>query len=88
MTNEELVSAAHEVLIGNYRSAPYVFTEGKGCRVKDVEGKSYLDLCAGIAVISVGHSNPVLAAAIAEQASRLMHVSNLFFNDRCIELAQ
>jgi acetylornithine/N-succinyldiaminopimelate aminotransferase len=88
MTNETSVAAAREVLLGNYRSSPFVFTEGKGCRLKDVEGKTYLDLCAGIAVVSVGHCHPVLAKAIAEQASRLMHVSNLFFNDRNIELAQ
>jgi predicted acetylornithine/succinylornithine family transaminase len=88
MTNEASVSAAREVLLGNYRSSPFVFTEGKGCRLKDVEGKSYLDLCAGIAVVSVGHCHPELTAAIAEQAGRLMHVSNLFYNDRCIELAQ
>jgi predicted acetylornithine/succinylornithine family transaminase len=88
MTNEASVSAAREVLLGNYRSSPFVFTSGKGCRLTDVEGKQYLDLCAGIAVVSVGHCHPVLTQAIAEQAQRLMHVSNLFFNDRNIELAQ
>jgi predicted acetylornithine/succinylornithine family transaminase len=88
MTNEASVSAAREVLLGNYRSSPFVFTEGKGCRLTDVEGNSYIDLCAGIAVVSVGHCHPELTAAIAEQAGRLMHVSNLFYNDRCIELAQ
>jgi len=88
ITNESSVSAARAVLLGNYRSAPFVFSEGQGCRLKDVEGKSYLDLCAGIAVVSVGHCHPELTRAIAEQAGRLMHVSNLFFNDRCIELAQ
>ena len=88
MTNEASVSAAREVLLGNYRSAPLVFRAGKGCRLTDVDGKSYLDLCAGIAVISVGHSHPELTRAIAEQAGQLMHVSNLFYNDRCIELAQ
>jgi acetylornithine/N-succinyldiaminopimelate aminotransferase len=88
MTNQASVTAAREVLLGNYRSNPFVFTEGKGCRLTDVEGKSYLDLCAGIAVVSVGHCHPELVSAIAAQAGRLMHVSNLFFNDRNIELAQ
>ncbi|HEX7481427.1 MAG TPA: aspartate aminotransferase family protein [Polyangiales bacterium] len=88
MTNEALISVAQQVLLGNYRSAPLVFVEGKGCRLEDADGKSYLDLCAGIAVISVGHSHPELARAIAEQAARLMHVSNLFYNERAIELAQ
>ena len=86
-TNQALVSAAREVLLGNYRSNPFVFREGKGCRLTDVEGKRYLDLCAGIAVVSVGHCHPELQRAIAEQASQLMHVSNLFYNERNIELA-
>jgi predicted acetylornithine/succinylornithine family transaminase len=88
MNNSELVSAARDVLLGNYRSNPVVFREGKGCRLIDVEGKSYIDLCAGIAVVSVGHCHPELVRAISEQAARLMHVSNLFFNDKNIELAQ
>ena len=43
MTNQATVSAAREVLLGNYRSNPVVFREGKGCRLTDVEGKTYLD---------------------------------------------
>lgn len=87
MNNAELVTAASKVLLGNYRSAPLVFREGKGCRLTDVEGRQYLDLVAGIAVISVGHSHPELTRAISEQAGKLMHVSNLWFNERAIELA-
>lgn len=86
-TNEQLISQAQHVQFGNYRPAPIVLTRGRGCRVEDVEGKSYLDLSGGVAVISVGHAHPKLAAAIAEQASRLLHVSNLYYNDRAIELA-
>jgi len=88
MTNQATVSAAREVLLGNYRSNPVVFREGKGSRLIDVEGKSYLDLCAGIAVVSVGHCHPELVRAISEQAARLMHVSNLFYNEPSIELAR
>ncbi len=88
MTNEALISVAQQVLLGNYRSAPLVFVEGKGCRLTDADGKSYLDLCAGIAVVSVGHSHPELSRAIGAQAAQLMHVSNLFYNERAIELGQ
>jgi predicted acetylornithine/succinylornithine family transaminase len=87
MTNQDLIAIANQSLLANYRQAPFVLVEGKGCRVSDVEGRSYLDLCAGIAVVSVGHGHPRLSAAIAEQASRLMHTSNLYFNQRSIELA-
>ena len=87
MTNQEWIEMADHALFGNIRPAPIVLTEGSGCRVKDVEGRHYLDLCAGVAVVSVGHGHPLLADAIAMQARRLMHVSNLFYNDRSIELA-
>lgn len=87
MTNEELIQIASNSFLGNYRQAPLVLVEGKGCRVTDANGRSFLDLCAGIAVVSVGHGHPQLARAIADQAARLMHTSNLFYNQRAIELA-
>jgi acetylornithine/N-succinyldiaminopimelate aminotransferase len=87
-TNQSWIARASEAFIGNYRQAPIVVTKGSGCRITDVEGRSYLDLCGGIAVISVGHSHPKLAEAIFEQAKRLMHVSNLYYNERAIELAE
>ena len=87
MTNQELIDIAQRAFLANYRQAPIVLVEGERCRVKDADGKSYLDLCAGIAVVSVGHGHARLAHAIAEQAGRLMHTSNLFFNERSIALA-
>ncbi len=83
----ELLDLAERAQFPNYRPAPFVLSEGSGCRVKDVSGRSYLDLAGGIAVLAVGHCHPRLSAAIAKQASQLMHVSNLFYNDRAIELA-
>lgn len=85
--NATLLEAAKAAQFGNYRPAPFVLTRGRGCRVEDVEGRRFLDLSGGIAVLSVGHAHPKLAEAIATQAARLMHVSNLFYNDRAIELA-
>ncbi len=83
-----LLDLARTVLVGNYRPAPIVLARGRGVRVWDVDGKEYLDLSGGVAVNSVGHAHPTLAAAIAEQAERLIHVSNLFYNERGIELAR
>jgi acetylornithine/N-succinyldiaminopimelate aminotransferase len=84
---EELIETAKRVQLGNYKPAPVVLKEGRGVRVRDVDGYEYLDLSAGLAVTSVGHGHPKLAAAIAAQAAQLMHVSNLWYNDRAIELA-
>lgn len=88
MDNESIIATANRVFLANYRPAPIVLESGEGCRVTDVEGRSFLDLCAGIAVVAVGHSHPTLVAAIAEQAGRLMHVSNLFYNRPAVELAE
>lgn len=87
-TNEAMIDAFRGHLLPNYQPAPVVLTRGRGCRVEDVEGRSYLDMCAGIAVVSLGHSHPSLVAAIAEQAGRLMHTSNLFWNDKALELGK
>jgi acetylornithine/N-succinyldiaminopimelate aminotransferase len=68
---------------------PKVMLErGQGCRVWDVDGKEYLDFLAGIAVNSLGHAHPVLVEAIADQAAKLVHVSNYFATPPQLELAE
>ena len=57
-----------------------MFVKGRGTELWDSDGKRYLDFLGGLAVIGLGHANPVVAAAIAEQANELLHVSNLFAN--------
>ena len=61
-----------------YRRWPVEIVSGRGCRVIDSHGRSYLDLVAGIAVAGVGHAHPAVSAAIADQAAKLVHVSNLY----------
>jgi acetylornithine/N-succinyldiaminopimelate aminotransferase len=59
--------------------APAVrIVRGEGCRLWDEDGNEYLDFLAGIAVVGLGHANPEIADAIAEQARTLVHVSNLY----------
>src|SRR4029450_6982181 len=62
------------------RRPAIVIERGQGSRVWDVEGREYLDLIAGIAVTSLGHSSPVVQRALAEQSATLIHVSNLFYS--------
>jgi acetylornithine/N-succinyldiaminopimelate aminotransferase len=83
----ELLATAHKRLYPNYKPAPIVVARGKGCELFDVDGRRWLDLCAGVAVCSVGHAHPRLVSAIAEQAGRVMHVSNYFYNEQNILLA-
>ena len=74
-------------IMNTYARFPITFVAGKGCRLKDSTGREYLDCLAGIAVVSAGHSNPKVAAAIAQQAGTLGHVSNLFWNEPGLRLA-
>jgi acetylornithine/N-succinyldiaminopimelate aminotransferase len=68
--------------------APRVmFVRGDGTQLWDSEGRRYLDFLGGIAVVSLGHANPAIAAAVARQAGTLVHVSNFFANDRAAEAA-
>jgi predicted acetylornithine/succinylornithine family transaminase len=61
-----------------YGAPPVTFVRGEGSRLWDAEGKEYLDLLSGLAVTSLGHSHPAVAAALCDQAQTLLHVSNLF----------
>ncbi len=86
-TQAQLITQADQVTLGVARRAPIVLTRGQGARVWDANGRNYLDFIGGVAVISVGHAHPRLVKALSEQAAQLMHVSNLFYNERAIELA-
>jgi acetylornithine aminotransferase/acetylornithine/N-succinyldiaminopimelate aminotransferase len=65
-----------------------VMERGEGVRVWDAEGRSYLDLVAGIATNVLGHAHPAVVKAIVDQAPQLVHVSNLYINKRQVELAE
>ena len=68
----------HCPIMPTYGPPDVMFVRGEGSRLYDPTGKEYIDWLAGIAVTSLGHSHPGVAAAIAEQARTLLHVSNLF----------
>ncbi|MDQ5878089.1 MAG: acetylornithine/N-succinyldiaminopimelate aminotransferase [Pseudomonadota bacterium] len=65
-------------LMNTYARLPVTFSHGEGSRLTDTHGKNYLDALSGIAVNTLGHNHPVLVKAIAEQAGRMLHVSNLY----------
>jgi len=65
-------------LMNTYARQPVAFVRGEGSHVFDEAGRRYLDALAGIAVNTLGHGHPVLTKALAEQAGRLMHVSNIY----------
>ncbi len=87
MKSTELLESAKKHLYGNYKPSAFVVERGRGCELFDVDGKRCLDLAAGVAVSSVGHAHPVLVAAITEQAAKVLHASNYYFNEPNIRLA-
>jgi predicted acetylornithine/succinylornithine family transaminase len=83
-----LIDSASATLFPNYRQFPVVFERGEGSTLFDTEGRSYLDFVAGIATCNLGHCHPAVTEAISEQAARLVHVSNWYYNDRQAVLAE
>lgn len=87
-SQSDLALSAGKHLYPNYRQPPIVLTRGQGSYVWDKAGNRYLDLAAGIAVCSLGHAHPALVRALSEQAGRLIHVSNYFYNEPNVLLAE
>lgn len=65
-------------VMNTYARLPVTFSHGQGSRIFDTAGREYLDALSGIAVNTLGHAHPKLVAAIADQAGRMLHTSNLY----------
>ena len=74
-------------LMSTYNRLPLTFSHGEGIWLEDVDGKKYLDALSGIAVCGLGHCHPAISKAICDQASTLMHTSNLYENPLQTQLA-
>ena len=80
LTLDDIKARESRHVVQTYKRQPIAFVRGSGSRLYDVDGREYLDLVSGIGVASLGHAHPGLAAAIADQASTLIHVSNLYYH--------
>ncbi len=72
------IEAASPHVMNTYGRLPIALSHGQGCRVWDVNGKSYLDALGGIAVNTVGHNHPKLVAALRDQVGKIIHSSNYY----------
>ncbi len=88
MDTRTVAEMTDRYLMRTYRRAPVAFVSGQGARLVGVDGRTYLDFVAGIAVAALGHNHPALTRAIREQAGRLLHVSNLYHIPEQAELAR
>jgi acetylornithine/N-succinyldiaminopimelate aminotransferase len=82
------IAREQAALMANYRRQPVMFTSGSGASLYDADGRRYVDCMAGISMINVGHCHPAVVAAICDQAERLINVSNLYYTEPMLELAE
>ncbi|HEY1690447.1 MAG TPA: aspartate aminotransferase family protein [Solirubrobacteraceae bacterium] len=88
MSLAELQELERGSVMRSYARLPVEFVRGEGVSLWDVEGNEYLDFLCGISVTNLGHCHPRVVAAVREQAGVLMHVSNLFYTEPAMRLAQ
>ncbi|HJM58931.1 MAG TPA: aminotransferase class III-fold pyridoxal phosphate-dependent enzyme, partial [SAR86 cluster bacterium] len=86
--NTELKSIYEDVMLPNYAPANFIPDRAQGSRVWDKNNKEYIDMGGGIAVNSLGHSNPLLIRALNEQSNKIWHTSNYISNEPAIDLAK
>jgi acetylornithine/N-succinyldiaminopimelate aminotransferase len=88
MSLTELQQIERDCMIASYARFPVEFVRGEGPHLWDVDGNEYLDFLCGVGVTNVGHCHPRVVAAAREQLGRLTHVSNLFYTEPAMRLAE
>ena len=88
MNSEDIKAAEAASLCRTYARYPLAVSRAEGTRLFTPEGRAYTDLLAGIAVCNLGHSHPELVEVICSQAKKLIHVSNLFYQEEQVDLAR
>jgi len=85
---QEIMEISKRVIMNTYGRFPLVITKGKGCKLWDKDGREYLDFVSGLAACNLGHSHPSVVEAIKKQSETLIHVSNLFYTEPQVNLAE
>lgn len=88
MNTSQVIADAERYFVKAYNRPAFVLSHGKGMEVWDTEGRRYLDFVAGIAVNALGHADPTSLTVIQEQATKLTHVSSLYWTEPAVELAR
>lgn len=88
MNTEEIKKGEELYIFNTFNRQPIVLDKGQGVTVYDTDGKKYLDFLAGIAVNSVGHCHPKVVEAIKKQSEKLIHISNIYYNEPSVILAK
>jgi acetylornithine/N-succinyldiaminopimelate aminotransferase len=85
---DQIADLENRFLLPTYNRYPVAFERGKGVFLYDFEGKRYLDFVAGLGVNALGHAHPRIVKTIREQAAKLIHISNLYYNEYQGRLAE
>ena len=80
-TYSEIVDREQKYLLNTYARYPLAMARGKGVYLYDVNGKRYLDFLTGLGVNALGHAHPRIVKVIRDQAAKVIHVSNLYYNE-------
>ena len=80
-TLDQIAELERKFLLTTYSRYPIVLARGKGVFLYDIEGKKYLDFVSGLGVNALGHAHPRIVRVIREQAAKLIHVSNLYYQE-------
>lgn len=83
-----LIEREKKAILQTYKRLPIEISKAEGCRIYDKQGNTYLDFLGGIAVNALGHSHPAIIHAIKTQLDKYMHVSNYFYQEPQIKLAE
>jgi predicted acetylornithine/succinylornithine family transaminase len=87
-TTEEIIQLERQFLLQTYNRYPLAIARGKGPYLFDLDGNRYLDFVSGLGVNALGHAHPRIVKIIREQAARVIHVSNLYYNEYQGRLAE
>ena len=87
MEENTIISLAESHILHTYNRYPVVLDHGEGVYLYDTEGRKYLDFAAGIAVQALGYGNQEYNQALKEQVDKLLHTSNLYYNQPTMEAA-
>ena len=88
MNTKELIKIEDDYFINTFTRQTLILDHGEGVKVYDIEGNEYIDMFAGIAVNCLGHNHPKLVETIQKQASKLIHISSIYYNEPALVYAK
>jgi len=87
--NSDIIERSKQVFTPAFHFYHSISIErGEGCRITDVEGKSYLDFASGLGALNIGHNHPRVMAAVAQQLGRYIHTGGVFYNETTVAAAE